>query len=406
MDNHLYELLAIDNSKIAKFVGLALESLLEKAQKEFPQDPGTEICDAVLQEVRNLRQPYPAASATNQSQNEVIMPQEDLSLEDTQESTSAPSIPSNLTPTDESNTDKFKLWHLKENFESDPELRRYLGDFQLTSQTDSDLWNEIQCKLLRIPKNMASSWRKRALELAQEAGSKEDASNRDQLPFKDNEDIYSGLKGSVRAKGLCLSKEAPLKPEVLLESKSEDFSEDLYLLASLVSICITFINLEPDLHHALETVYKFDTISLHSKPEQRKKYITALTQRFGHTLKAEKNADEEPLSFLKAWIAVDEAIHSLVFIPPVDSDSWWGELNKRSRRILRKIAQKAQDQGHDVRIRELSGLYADIRSSSSKDYDLPLKVGGIPGEVQACLRVYARINNEGFPGRVIYRLFQ
>ncbi|MGH2415758.1 MAG: hypothetical protein ACRDEA_19120 [Microcystaceae cyanobacterium] len=202
-----------------------------------------------------------------------------------------------------------------------------------------------------------------------------------------------------------MSKEAPLNPQVLQGNQSGNLSEELYLLASLVSICITSIDIEPDLHHALETVYKFDTMPLHSNSEQRKKYIEALTERFQRTLKAEESANS--LSLLKAWISIDEAINSLVFVPPADSDSWWGELQKRSRRILiDKIAKRAKEDGHDVRIQVLSGLYADIRGLSSKDYDLPLKVGGIPGEVQACLRVHARINNEAFPGRVIFRSLQ
>lgn len=402
---HLRQLLAMDDSKIAWFLRFKLrevESFLKEAHTEFPRDPGAEICDAVLQEVSNLLQPTPPASATNQSQNKVITPKKDSNLEDTQQSTSAPSSSSNHTSINE-----LKISHLGKIFESDADLRRYLGNFQLKSQTDSDLWNEIQRKLLRLPKQMATSWREKALKLAQEAGAKigTDTSNLLQLPFKDNEDIYPGLKGTVQAKGLCLSKEAPLNSQVLQENKFGNLSEDLYLLASLVSICISFIDLEPDLHHALETVYKFDAIPLHSNPEQRNKYIAALTERFQRTLKAEESGDS--LSLFKAWISLDEAIHSLVFVPPVDSDSWWGELQKRSRRILiRKVAEKAKEEGHDVRIQELSGLYADIRNLSSKDYDLRLRVGGTPGEVQACLRVYARINNEGFPGRVIYRSSQ
>ena len=35
--------------------------------------------------------------------------------------------------------------------------------------------------------------------------------------------------------------------------------------------------------------------------------------------------------------------------------------------------------------------------------DLELDSGGIPGEVSACLRVYAKIDEEVFPGRVLFR---
>ncbi len=148
---------------------------------------------------------------------------------------------------------------------------------------------------------------------------------------------------------------ASLDSQILQGNKYEDLSEDLKLLACLVSICISFIDREPDLHHALETVYKFDTMSLHSNLEQRNNYIEALKERFQRTLKAEESGDS--LTVLKAWINIDEAIHSLVFVPPADSDSWWGELQKQSRRILiGKVAKKAKEEGHDVRIQELSGV--------------------------------------------------
>jgi hypothetical protein len=35
--------------------------------------------------------------------------------------------------------------------------------------------------------------------------------------------------------------------------------------------------------------------------------------------------------------------------------------------------------------------------------DLQLDCGGTPGEVLTCIRVYARINQEELPGRVLFR---
>ena len=411
MGDHTRKLLDMNdsNSTIAWFVRSRLneiESFLEEASTKFPHDPGAEISDAVRQEFRNISQPTTPAIIKSQMKEKLVyinLPTQYSNSKDIKESTPHDSVTS---------TDEFKLYHLKNTFESDPELCRYLGEeFKLKSETDSDLWNEIQRKLLRLPKKIAISWKEKAVKLAEKAGAKIDnnKSNMKQLPFIDNEDhkkpevIYPGLKENIQTKGLGLYKNVSLDFEFLKGIKTENLSDDLNLLSRLVCTCITFIDLEPDLHHALETVYKFDTIHLHSNPEQREKYITALTQRFQRTLKAEKNSDEDPLSFLKAWIAVDEAIHSLVFIPPVDSNSWWGELQKQSRPMLWKIAKEAQEKGHDVGIQELSGLYASIRKLSSKNSDLELEVGGIPREVQTCLRVYARIDKQELPGRVIFR---
>ncbi|WP_341524557.1 hypothetical protein WKK05_18130 [Nostoc sp. UHCC 0302] len=366
----LRQLLEIENSELAHLLRFSLhglESALNQARTELPQDPGAKVCDEVLQELHNLLQPVPL--------------QQDSGWEDATAIISPP--------------DELKLIHLQKAFDSDPELRYYLGNSPLQSQTDSDLWNEIQRKLLRVPEDLATSWQQRALDVAQEAGAIEDNSNLYQLPFCRDEIIYPGLKGTVITQGLCLSQKALLNSEITQGNESGN----LYLLAGLLLVCINFIEIEPDLHHALKSIFGFDIISLHSKPEQRNQYLDALSDRFHRTQKAEENAD--PLLSLRTWIDMDEAIHSLVFVPPVERYSWWGKLQQESRRILKKVADRAINAGNDVRIRQLSGLYADI-CALSKD-DLQLDCGGIPGEVLTCLRVYARINQEESPGRVVFR---
>jgi hypothetical protein len=369
---HLRQLLEIEKSELAQLLRFSLyglEATLKQAQTEFPLDPGTGICDEVLQELHSLLQPG------------TVAPVEDFGWEDAVEI---------IQPSDE-----LKLSRLQEAFDSDAELSYYLGNSRLQSQTDSDLWSEIQRKLLRVPEDLAVSWRQRALDLAIEAGAIEDNSNLYQLPFIRNEVIYPGLGGTVLAPGLYLSQKARFNSKIA----RGDTSEEMHLLAGLLFLCIKFIEIDPDLHHALKSVFGFDIISLNTKPEQRTQYIDALTDRFHRTQKAEENA--EPLLILRAWIDMDEAIHSLVFVPPVERYSWWGKLQQESRRILKKVADKANYAGYDVRIRQLSGLYADV-CALSKD-DLQLDCGGTPGEVLTCLRVYARINQEECLGRVIFR---
>ena len=184
-----------------------------------------------------------------------------------------------------------------------------------------------------------------------------------------------------------------------LKNDLGDCQEDISFLAKVVSIYIQFIEIEPELHHALKSVFSFDVVNLYFKPEQRSKYIDALIERFVRMLKAEKSADS--LSALRNWIDLDEAIHSLVFVPPAYRFSWWGKLQQEVRRILNKVVKRALSKGHEIRIRQLSGLYADV-VNFSKD-DLRMQSGGNPGEVLTCLRVYAKINEQEFPGRVLYR---
>lgn len=359
---HLRQLLEIENSELAQLLRFSLHGLeasLSEARTQFPLDPGAKLCDEVLLELQSLLQP-PA-----------------------------------VAPPPENPPDEPKLNHLREAFEADSTLSLYLGNSPLQSQTDSDLWNEIHRKLLRVPEDLAQFWRQRALDLAQEVGAVEDNSHLHQLPFIRDEIIYPGLSGSVKVQGLCLTAKAQSKSKI----NYANASDELHLLAGFLDLCIKIIEIEPDLHHALKSVFGFDIIPLHSKPEQKIQYIDALTDRFQRTQKAEENA--YPLLTLRAWIDMDEAINSLVFIPPVERYSWWGKLQQESRRILKKVADRAINSGYDVRIRQLSGLYADIHALS-KD-DLQLECGGVPGEVLTCLRVYARINQEECLGRVIFR---
>ncbi|MEH2071534.1 MAG: hypothetical protein V7K47_25845 [Nostoc sp.] len=364
---YLRQLLEIQNSQLAqllRFTLYGLEATLNQARIEFPLDPGVEVCNEVLQEIHSLLQPTPT------------LLQPDIGWQDT-------IIPSQ---------NQLKLSHLKDAFDSNSELNYYLGNSQLKSQTDSDLWNEIQRKLLRIPEELAVCWRQRSLDMAQEVGAIADNSNLYQLPFIRDEIIYPGLSGTIQTQGLSLYQQAFSNSQIPQSNASD-------LPAGFLFLYMNFIEIDPDLHHALKSVFSFDVISLHSKPEQRNQYIDALSDRCQRIKKAEENTD--PLSILRTWIDMDEAIHSLVFVPPAERYSWWGKLQHESRRILKKVAEQAMNAGCEVRIRQLSGLYADI-CASSKD-DLQLDFGGIPGEVLTCLRVYARINQEESPGRVIFR---
>jgi hypothetical protein len=380
---HLRQLLEIENSELAQLLRFSLYGLgatLNQARTELPLDPGAKVCDEVLQELQSLLQPATVPPRQPYSRGKDTIPHEQ------------PPLRVNATI---QSPNELKLSHLREAFDSDPELSYYLGNSSLQSQTDSDLWNEIQRQLLRVPEDLAVSWRQHALDLAQEAGAIEDTWDLYQIPFIRDEIIYPGLSGAVFAQGLCLSHQALLNNEITQNNKSED----IHLLAGFLDLCIKFIELDPDLHHALKSVFGFDVISLQAKPDQRIQYMDALTDRFQRVQKAEENTDL--LSTVRAWIDMDEAIHSLVFVPPAERYSWWGKLQQESRRTLKKVADKAMNAGHDVRIRQLSGLYADI-CTLSKD-DLQLDCGGIPGEVLTCLRVYARINQEESPGRVIFR---
>lgn len=359
---HLKKLLQIKNSNLAWVLRLNLYGLrtqLYQALKTVTDDPGNSVCQELLKEL-------------------------DLLLKDTQNS-----------PLDMLEVEKqLNLKHIADSLISEKEVFNYLGEYKFYSTNDADLWNEIQRLLLRLPEKIADAWRENILKLASEVGVQENTELIQKIPFTYNEFIYPGLTGSITATGLSWSNEVNFDSRLL----GETANEDIRFLAGIVCTYIKFIQLDPYLHHALKSVDRFGVRCLNSQ-EDKSKYIAALLDRFQRvqTTAAQKDYGQ----ILRARLDLDEAIHSLVYLPPISRYSWWGKLQLQARRTLDKVIEEAREAGYNVQIRPLWGIYADVYNWS-KD-DLRLDVGGVRSEVSACLRVYAKINDELFPGRVIFR---
>ncbi len=287
---------------------------------------------------------------------------------------------------------QLKLKPITQTLLSQKELSQYIGEYQFNGTDDAQLWNEMQRLLLRIPEKQAQIARSQLFNQAITLGATEDTVFLRQLPFPTPEHIYSGLKGNIQASGLCFSNTINFDERL----QTQTSGTELDILASIVSTCLKFIETDPYLHHALRSVDRFGVRSLNSA--DKPKYIAALIERF-QRVKVTFNTDR--LTSLRARLDLDEAIHSLTYLPCVDRFSWWGKLQQEARRTLDTAAQQARQAGISVQIRPLWGTYADVYPFS-KD-DLQVDIGGIPGEVSACLRVYAKINDETLPGRVLFR---
>jgi hypothetical protein len=265
------------------------------------------------------------------------------------------------------------------------------------AQTDSELWEEVQRLLLRLPPAPANAWRQEAARAARAAGAEEDAAPdaADVLPGVSDEAVYPGLKGSVKAPGLRLSSSAPL-PEALGVVAVD---EALRPLACAAALGLYFLDRDPLLHHALRSVQAFGVNPL-TNADQARRCRGELVRRFR---RAADGAALGPADFLRAAIDLDEAVHSLVYVPPVDREqSWWGRAQQAARKALDAAVERARQAGVSVQVLALWGPYADVNDRSS--HDLELDGGTVPpGEVSACLRVYARIAGEVSPGRVLYR---
>ncbi|WP_414621105.1 hypothetical protein [Calothrix sp. CCY 0018] len=376
------KLLNTKNSKLAWLLRLNLLGLrteLQEALKTEVSDPGSDACRQLLQELDVILE------SDNQSNNTEDIPTwEDILEPVSNQVDSKPQLQKTHT--------QLRLEPIAQNLLSRKELLQYIGEYQFYANDDAQLWNEMQRLLLRVPEKQAEVARSQLLNQVITLGATEDKVSLRQLAFPIPEHIYSGLKGNIQASGLCFSNLVNFDERL----QTRRSGSELDILASIVSTCLKFIEVDPHLHHALRSVDRFGVRSLNSA--DKPKYIAALIERYN---RVKVTFDTDIFTSLRARLDLDEAIHSLVYLPCVDRFSWWGKLQQEARRTLETAAQQARQAGISVQIRPLWGTYADVYSFS-KD-DLQVDAGGIPGEVSACLRVYAKINDEILPGRVLFR---
>ncbi|MEO1377827.1 MAG: hypothetical protein AAFW70_26825 [Cyanobacteria bacterium J06635_10] len=379
---NLNKLLNIKNSKLAwllrlKLLGLQTE--LREALKTEESDPGRDICQELLRELDVILESQSQSNNTedNSCWEDVLEPianQLDNNRQLLQ------------TPT------QLKLKPITQTLLSDKKLSQYIGEYQFHSSDDAQLWNEIQRLLLRVPQKQAEIWRSQILNQVITLGAMEDKASLQPIPFSTHKHIYSGLKGNIQAPGLCFSNTINFDERLQIQRSGSE----LDILAAIVSTCLKFIELDSQLHHTLRSVDRFGVRSLTSA--DKPKYIAALIERFN---RVKVTFHTDVLISLRARLDLDEAINSLVYLPCADRFSWWGKLQQEARRTLETAVQQARQAGYQIQIRPLWGTYADIYSFS-KD-DLQIDIGGTPGEVSACLRVYAKINDEELRGRVLFR---
>ncbi|MEM7716152.1 MAG: hypothetical protein AAF349_21690 [Cyanobacteria bacterium P01_A01_bin.68] len=374
---NLNKLLDTKDSKLAwllrlKLLGLQTE--LQEALKTEVSDPGSNACRELLQELDVILNSHNGSNNT----------EEDSLWEDVFEPVKNQLLPQ---PPKE-----IQLKPIAENILQHKELSPYIGEYNFYNNDDAQLWNEMQRLILRIPQTQANKLRSQISSQLITLSTTEDTASLQQLPFSTSEHIYSGLKGNIQASGLCFSNTIDFDERL----QTQRSGTELDILAGVVSTCLKFIEVDPHLHHALRSVDRFGVRSL--RLADKSKYIAALIERFK---KVKVTFNTNNLMALRARLDLDEAIHSLTYLPCVDRFSWWGKLQQEARRTLDTAAQQARQAGINVQIRPLWGTYADIYPFS-KD-DLQIETGGIPGEVSACLRVYAKINDEILPGRVLFR---
>lgn len=168
-------------------------------------------------------------------------------------------------------------------------------------------------------------------------------------------------------------------------------------LAPVLSAVLTWIDHDTALRHMLRGVYRFGTSPLY--PAHKARYERALIDRFGSLCEAEAAGDGTRV--VHAWIDFDEAVNSLVPVPPAHPTSAVAGLGRACREALPAVRATAADR--QVHIQIPAGKYADVRGVTDPDQDVEATAGAAPGEIVLCARAFLRLDGQTHPGRVLFR---
>jgi hypothetical protein len=281
---------------------------------------------------------------------------------------------------------------------ADQRFHEMIQGAPLREDSDEQIWQDIQRLLLRAPAELAEEWRQRSLVMAEQSGARAEGASSIALPLGRDEVIYPGLTGAVHAAGLRSAEEAPLDPRV---SALDD--EELRFLAGATSACLWFIEQDPHLHHCLSSVFRFGVRPLTG--EQRPRYVAELLRLWERVRAGAAGGPGKPgrhgfKDRLKERLDLDEALHSLVYLPPAGAGSWWGTLQAQARDTIFQARDRAVQAGCAAHLQLLGGSFAEVSRLAPDSLQVDY---GVPGEVAVCLRLWARIDGEELKGRVLYR---
>jgi hypothetical protein len=373
-------LLAQSDSRAAQALRWGLRGLraaLQAALADMPDEPGGAELRGVLAELDALLEPADSQAG----------PSLPVAGEAVGHVSNVPS-PSGTLPTGP--TAAPRLLPLAGAVAADPRLREMLCGAPLRTGSDEEIWNDVQRLLLRAPPDLAEDWRRRSLAHASQLGARPDPTRVASLPLGRDGVIYPGLTGTVEATGLRSASSAALDPRV-----PAPLDGDLRSLAGVTSAWLWFIDHDPRLHHCLQGVFRFGVPPLSG--DQRTRYQAELLRLWE---RVRGTGSKGAAQGLKERLDLDEALHSLVYQPPADAASWWGQLLAHARATLFQARDRAVQAGCHVHLQLLGGNFADVNRLAPNSLEVDY---GVLGEVVVCLRVWARIDGEELKGRVLYR---
>jgi hypothetical protein len=305
----------------------------------------------------------------------------------------------------------FGLRDLVAAFAGDPSVVQFLDTQSLAAlrrasegpQDRADaIWRALHLCLLRLPEQVSAQWRGKTAALSAPAEIAAEAWRR--LPGEHRATLVpvrATPEGTLLAGGIQTAPDAVVDEEVLAAVRGHGTGAqdrgDAAELARLSSLLLALTALDENLVLCLESVHFKGSTRLDDKIRQL--YGTDLLGRLREYARSEPGS----AASLEALIEVDEAVNSLTHRPPAAVGSWWDQIRQQSRRMVDQSVSALKARGTDVEVMQLSLRYRDVRDLTSGN-DVASRSGGEPGDVLACLRLWARIGGKTVLGRVMYRV--
>ncbi|GHA27513.1 hypothetical protein GCM10010329_58450 [Streptomyces spiroverticillatus] len=274
-----------------------------------------------------------------------------------------------------------------------PEASNYLGPLTVPAETEAVfLWRWFHLTLLRLPAAQAHRWRERAARLA--PGPEAQAAGQwvQWRALNRAWDLVPPLPDSG-APGLRIAadEQATADPSPAADLSPAAVYE---VLADWVTGLAAY---DTELHHCLEVLTHRGLLPLH-EAGHRKAYEQELRHRIARLARQPQDSPEA----LRAALAVDEALCSVLHLPPAAPGSWWAEVAGTSQHTVLELRRRVRGRGADVAVEVPAPHYRDARQRTGGN-DIPLDAGGLKGQVLAVLRLWARVEGQEMRGRVVYR---
>jgi hypothetical protein len=293
-----------------------------------------------------------------------------------------------------------RLRELAAALAADPRARRFLDERSLTAlagpgggpDADEALWSTFHLRLLRLPAQVAEDWRRRAARLVTASSG---GAARTVLPDTENVLIPPYSPGGP---SLVTAPDAAPDPQIAAAIGGMPIrGSDLDALAALTTCVLAVAERDDSLYLCLESVQFHGAEPLDARLTAS--YREEALARMSNYVHAEPGS----IAQFEALILLDEAVASLVHSPLAAPDSWWAALGTASRRLLAERVRALRADGQDVEAVPLALRYRDVRDRTDGNDVGARESGSAPGEVLACLRVWARVPSRRLTGRVLYQ---